>query len=102
MDYRTDFDRLDWQSPMQGVRCRVEKRGDRQLRLVEYTEEMPPHWCEKGHVGMILEGDFEIEFPSGTQVFRRGDGVFIPPGHEHRHRARVLTKKVVAVFVEDV
>ena len=33
---------------------------------------------------------------------RPGDGVFIPDGPEHRHRARTLTDTVTALFVESV
>jgi quercetin dioxygenase-like cupin family protein len=68
--------------------------------VVEYFPDMPPHWCEKGHVGYILEGEFEIEFDNTTHVFRQGDGLFIPDGAEHRHRARVLSDVVRAIFVE--
>lgn len=102
MNYRVSFDGIDWQSPMTGIRHKVEKHGDRQLRLVEYTKEMPPHWCERGHIGVILEGEFEIEYPSVTHVYKKGDGVFIPPGHEHRHKAQALSERVVALFVEDI
>lgn len=101
MDYRIDFDTLAWESPMPGLRFKAVRHTGLRLRLVEYTEAMEPHWCEKGHVGSILKGRFEIEFPSGTLVYEAGDGVFIPSGHEHRHRARVLAGPVRALFVED-
>src|SRR5690606_41406737 len=64
------------------------------LRLVEYSAAMPPHWCRRGHLGTILSGRFEIEFASGTEVFVEGDGVDIPSGESHRHRARALTETV--------
>ncbi|HWQ10288.1 MAG TPA: DJ-1/PfpI family protein, partial [Holophaga sp.] len=99
---RVDFDALPWTSPMEGVRCKIHAEGDRRLRLVEYASAMPPHWCAKGHVGCILDGEFEIEFERGTIVYRPGDGVFIPDGPEHRHRARTLTDTVTALFVESV
>ncbi|HKO54056.1 MAG TPA: cupin domain-containing protein [Polyangiaceae bacterium] len=62
---------------------------------------MPPHWCTTGHVGQILAGELEIEFESGTETFRSGDTLFIPPGDLHAHRAVALTPTVVALFVED-
>lgn len=100
--YRVDFEALPWTSPMEGVRCKIHAEGDRRLRLVEYASTMPPHGCEKGHWGWILEGTFEIAFERETLVFRAGDGVFIPDGPEHRHRARSLTDTVTALFVEPV
>jgi quercetin dioxygenase-like cupin family protein len=100
-EYRVDFDSVPWQSRMAGVRFKTVVQGNKQLRLVEYTPAMPPHWCEKGHTGCILEGRFEIRFDQRTVVFDAGDGVFIPPGREHRHLARALTTVVRVIFVED-
>jgi len=102
MHYRIEFDTLDWESPMAGLRFKAAQSMGRQLRLVEYTEAMAPHWCEKGHIGSMLAGKFEIEFPDQTLLFEAGDGVFIPSGHGHRHRARVVAGPVRALFVEDV
>ena len=87
---------------MKGIRQKVMKHGTRQLRLVEYTRDLEPHWCEKGHTGYLLDGRFEITFNSGIFVFNPGDGIFIPPGPEHRHMGRVLSKTVSVIFVEDV
>ncbi len=101
-DYRIDFAAVPWQSPLAGVRAKTVARHPRQLRLVEYTPAMEPHWCQKGHAGYILDGQFEIRFPQETIVFHPGDGVFIPPGFDHRHMARALTDVVRAIFVEDV
>ena len=100
--YKIEFDSMPWDSPMAGVRCKAFRQGGRQLRLVEYTPEMPPHWCEKGHVGCILEGRFEIKFDEEVVIFEQGDGVFIPSGKEHRHMGRALSDIVRVVFVEDV
>jgi quercetin dioxygenase-like cupin family protein len=44
----------------------------------------------------------EIEFQDGVTIFEQGDGVFIPDGEEHKHKARALTAVVRVVFVEDV
>jgi len=94
------FATLPWRDLMLGVRDkRVELRGQI-LRLVEYTPEMPPHDCERGHVGMIIEGELEVALPSQTLLFRAGDGVHLPAGPEHRHRARALSNVVQALFVE--
>lgn len=101
-NYRIDFSSLVWESPMEGVRQKACSDGGKRVRLVEYTRAMPAHWCEKGHFGYILEGEFEIEFEDGAHVFRQGDGVFIPDGAEHKHRARVLSEVVRVIFVEDV
>ena len=102
IQYKTEFNNIEWQSPLQGVRHKVFIQKDKQIRLVEYTKDMPLHWCENGHYGMILEGKFEIEFENETIVYNKGDGVFIPNGKEHKHRAKVLSDVVKVIFVEDI
>ena len=100
--YRVVFKDQPWESPMDGMRFKACRHGDTQLRMVEYTPEMEPHWCEKGHVGCVLEGQFEIEFPRGKALFHPGDGVFIPAGPEHRHMGKALSAVVRVVFVEQL
>jgi len=102
MDYLVDLKRIPWESPMKGLRHKALRNGSRLLRLVEYSRDLEPHWCEKGHIGYVLEGRMEITFARGAFVFNAGDGIFIPAGSEHRHMARVLSDTVRVVFVEDV
>ncbi len=98
--HKVDFDALAWESPMPGVRHKVQIVGDQKLRLVEYSADMEPHWCSVGHFGHIISGRFEITFESGTEIFEPGDGVVIPDGEAHRHMAKALTDTVQALFVE--
>lgn len=102
MDYRVDFDAMAWESPIPGMRQKKIERDGKRLRLVEYSKEMEPHWCEKGHIGYVLGGEFEIRYDAVTHVYGRGDGVFIPTGREHRHMGTVLSDTVLVVFVENV
>ena len=46
-------------------------------------------------------GQFQIEFNDGAQVFNAGDGIVIPGGPEHRHKATASSAIVRAIFVED-
>jgi len=50
----------------------------------------------------MREGEMEIEYQDEKIIYRKGDGVFIPDGEEHKHRGRVLTESVKVIFVEDV
>lgn len=101
MKYRIDFDSVEWSSPMDGVRHKLVPYQDKKLRLVEYSSDMEPHWCERGHVGYILDGQFQIEFADGVRIFNAGDGVVIPDGPDHKHRATVISNVVRAIFIED-
>ena len=99
--YKVDFETKPWQEPMPGVRHKFVNQGNVKLRLVEYFKEMEPHWCNRGHVGMVLEGRFEIRYDNATEIYNPGDGVLIPSGEEHRHMGVALTDTVRCVFVED-
>ena len=99
--YKVDFDMVEWQSPMTGVRHKKLCQNNRCLRLVEYSAEMPPHWCERGHIGYLLQGEIEIEYESGKHLYREGDGIFIPSGSDHKHRAIIHSAVAKIIFVEE-
>lgn len=64
---KINFDALEWQSPLPGARFKAYRSGGKQIRLVEFTSDfIEPHWCEKGHIGLILEGS--LEDPQITQM----------------------------------
>jgi quercetin dioxygenase-like cupin family protein len=101
--YKIDFESTQWQTPARGARFKAYEQDGRKLRLVEFSKEfVEPDWCTKGHIGYILEGQMEIDFDGKVIPFGPGDGIFIPAGEEHKHKATVLTDKVKAVLVEDI
>ena len=100
IDYKIEFADMDWEIPYQGIKHKIVEHNGVKLRLVEYSKDVPLHWCSRGHYGMILEGEMEIEFADKKDIFRKGDGVFIPNGEDHWHRATALTEMVKALFVE--
>lgn len=101
MAYRVDFNSLSWMSPVPGVRHKVVTSGSSALRLVEYSQGLVPHVCERGHHGQILEGRLQVEIGGEVLEFGPGDGVMIPSGAAHAHVAVALTPTVLAVFVEE-
>ena len=101
LQYKVNFDALEWESPVEGIKFKAYSHGGTQLRLVEYSQEVAPHWCEKGHFGLVLSGEVEMEYPNEKIVYKKGDGVFIPDGEEHKHQGRVLTETATMIFVEN-
>ena len=99
---KINFQKMEWEQSMEGVKQKVYCVGKKLIRLVHYEKQMLPHWCEKGHYGMILHGNFRIEYNNQTLNYLQGEGVFIPEGPEHRHRATVISDYVEALFVEDL
>ena len=102
VQYKVEFGRLEWESPIKGMRQKYIDQNNLRLRLVEYSKEMPLHWCEKGHYGYIIEGQLEIEYEHAKIIYRSGDGIFIPDGPDHKHRGKALTEKALIFFVEKV
>ena len=87
---------------MAGVRHKcVEYEGQR-IRVVEYSSDLPPHWCEKGHCGYLLSGKMIIEYADTEVIYNEGDGILIPDGPEHKHKGRVLSKKALVFFIEKI
>jgi quercetin dioxygenase-like cupin family protein len=101
--YRIPFDRIEWHSPQPGVRFKAARQGSKQVRLVEFTPEfVEREWCEKGHAGLVLAGELEIDFSGQAVRFAEGSALLIPAGAPHRHRARILTPLVRLFLVEEV
>ena len=101
--YKVDFSSIEWQAPLGGVRFKAFVQGNRRARLVEYTSDfVEPDWCTKGHIGYVIEGRFEIDFDGQVVQYAPGDGIFIPPGEEHKHKARIFTDSARVFLVEDI
>jgi hypothetical protein len=100
--HKVAFESLPWQAPAPGVRFKAFEHEGRRLRLAEFTKDfVEADWCVKGHIGYVLEGVLAVDFHDRTDVFAAGDGLFIPPGDEHGHKARTVTDSVTLVLVEE-
>ncbi len=100
--FKVNFDDLEWQSAIPGARFKAFRSGGKQIRLVEFTSEfVEPLWCERGHIGLVLEGSLEVDFGGHLVTYRKGEGIFIQPGPESAHKARSLTPVVRLMLVED-
>jgi hypothetical protein len=45
------------------ARFKAHRRDGKQIRLLEFTAAfVEPDWCEKGHIGIVLEGAIELDF----------------------------------------
>ena len=100
--FRLDFENTEWVHPLPGARFKAIVRGDKQVRLLEFTSDfVEPDWCTKGHAGMVLEGDLEIDFRGRVERFPQGSTLVIPAGEEGAHKARALTSKALLFLVED-
>lgn len=71
------FDTTDWSTidttdhpGISGVaRWRTRQCGDIRVRMVEYSPGyVADHWCEKGHVLLVLDGELRTELADGRTV----------------------------------
>jgi len=100
--FRVDFDSLPWQQGLPGTRFKVHRDNGRQLRLLEFSADfVEPDWCQRGHIGILLEGSLEIDFHGALVRYAQGDGLFIPGGDASAHKARALTPIARLLLVED-
>jgi hypothetical protein len=71
--FAINFDELQWASSLPGARFKSFSRDGKILRIVEFTHEfVEPHWCEKGHVGVVLNGELEIDFKDKVVRYPEG------------------------------
>lgn len=97
------FDAMDWQNGIPGARFKAFRSGSKQLRLLEFTSEFAePDWCEKGHIGLVVQGELEIDFHGTIVRYPERSGLFIPAGAASGHKARSVTQTVLLFLVEDI
>ena len=100
---RIEFQLMPWNTPISGVRSKTHQQAQRQIRLVEFAREfVEPDWCQKGHIGYVLEGEAELDFDGEKVLVSAGDGIMISPGEADKHKMRVLTEVLKVVLVEDI
>ncbi len=101
--YRILFDELEWQDGIRGARFKVFRSGNKQIRLLEFSSEfIEPDWCEKGHVGFVIDGELEIDFRGSVVRYPQGSALLIPSGVESGHKARSVTAVTQLFLVEEI
>jgi quercetin dioxygenase-like cupin family protein len=93
---------MEWEQIRPDVRQKVRCEGSKTIRLVEFdTSDGPEHWCDIGHVGYVLKGALRISFDGKVVSFATGDGLYIPSGAEHRHRAVSIDQGTQLLMIEE-
>jgi len=100
--YRVAFDEMPWQDAAPFVRVKKVSVGSRVMRLVEFRRGfVEEEWCAKEHAGYVIDGRMTVEFTGGvTLELREGDGLDMPAGPEHVHKATPLTESVLLILFE--
>ncbi len=74
------------------ARWRTIAAGDVRVRMVEYSPGyLADHWCERGHVLLVLEGELVTELANGeVHVLKPGQSYQVADGAAP-HRSRTAT-----------
>ena len=85
-----DFDTYEWVKPMAGAQYKAFMNGNTKIRIVEFSEGLiEPDWCQKGHSGVVLKGECNIDFNGKIEHFTEGDIIHIPKGKEDKHMVMI-------------
>ena len=93
-EFIVKFDDIKWDVPDwaadKGITTYREKRyvGDnRRMRLVEFSEGFDsPGFCQAGHSGIVLKGQFHIDL-NGTMILcKKGQTFNYPAGPDTKHK----------------
>lgn len=75
--------------------------GNIRVRVVEYSSGFESdHWCERGHVLLVLEGRLGIKLKDGEE-FDLAPGVSFQVGDDSSNPHLAFTKKGAKVFIID-
>ena len=88
--YKIEFDKISWENIGEAVRQKVIVRKDDQLRMLEFNDKFEEiNWCTAAHKGFVIEGEMKIDFSGNIIAFKKGDGIYIEQGEEHKHKALI-------------
>ena len=75
--------------------------GNIRVRMVEYSPEfVSDHWCPRGHVLLVLEGELSIELKDG-RVFHLASGMSFQSGDDDINPHFARSEKGAKVFLVD-
>jgi quercetin dioxygenase-like cupin family protein len=71
---------------------RTVERGNLRVRMVEYSPGyVADHWCRRGHVLLVLEGELQTELDDGTRVTLRPGMSYQVADDDGAHRSSTTT-----------
>ena len=74
--------------------------GDLRVRMVEYTPGyLADHWCQKGHVLLVLDGELHTELADGRTVVLKPGQSYQVADNALAHRSR--TEGGAKLFIVD-
>jgi len=79
---------------------KVFKQGNIRVRMVEYTPGyIADHWCKKGHVILVLDGEMTTELDDGRKFVTKKGCSYQVADNDGAHRT--FTETGVKLFIVD-
>ena len=100
-----DFASLSWDGWASGAdvpaRVKLAEAEGQRVRLLELGPGfVEPEWCEKGHIGYVISGQYVTELDGATWTMHAGQGFILPTGT--RHRSRNAGSMPAIIFIVDL
>ena len=100
---KIDLSNLDWEETSLFLRSKSFEQANKKVRVVEIKKGLDhPDWCKTGHIGYVLEGEFDIDFNGEIIKYKQGDILFILTGEEQKHIPIPISEKVILFLVEEI
>lgn len=95
-----DFETLEWEEPAVGVRYKKYITGNKQIRLLEFSEGfIEAEYCQNGHIAIVLDGILRLDFNGHIETYAKGETVFIPSGETDKHKAILRAGELVRLLL---
>ena len=102
-NHKIAFDNIKWTNAGTGVRYKAFIHENQRLRLVEFSEDfVEPDWCIHGHAGIVLDGNFALNYNGSHERYGKDDIFFIPSGEADRHKAILGKGEKVTLLLFEV
>lgn len=99
-NYLIEFEHMDWHHVDAGIRQKEISRDGKRMRLVEFRHRsIENDWCQKGHIGFVIEGSMTINFNGTRKAYTSGNALWIDPGEPNRHRIEMAENESVTLFL---
>lgn len=99
-NYLIELEQMDWHQVGIGVDQKAISREGKRMRIVRFSHGFREEgWCQKAHMGYVVEGEMTINFNGVQQAFKTGDALWIDAGAAHQHKVELEENQFVVLFL---
>jgi quercetin dioxygenase-like cupin family protein len=55
-----------------------------------------------GHAGIVLDGEYSIDYNGKPERYKKGDVIFIPSGEHDKHKAILSKGEIVTLLLFEI